>query len=225
MHEFLAQIHELAASARSAEPREVERALRDLEAPRLVAAVRAAQRRGLPFDGAVRALARELRLAARETQEIRRVLGLLRGRMALGISGASMAHAWVMRSLDPWASLAALAIAVVVHAYVQRRVPRAWVEDESAVAAWVADYAGVTDVATRELTLHEVRLGVSMEREKRAMLRDLARRRRLEARTATERLLDAMPLLELVGIGAPAALLLAAPVLAQATLGLSLSTT
>ncbi len=224
MHEFLSQIHELAASARSAEPQEVERALRDLAAPRLVAAVRAAQRRGLPFDGAVRALAREMRLAAREAQEIRRVLVLLRGRMALGIGGASMAHAWVMRSLDPWAGMAALAIAVVVHAYVQRRVPRAWVEDEAAVAAWVTDYAGVTDGTTRELTLREVRLGVSMEREKRALLRDLARRRRLEARIESEKLIDSMPLFELVGIGAPAALLLAAPVLAQATLGLTLST-
>jgi hypothetical protein len=62
------------------------------------------------------------------------------------------------------------------------------------------------------LTRRELLAGESLAPERRATLRSWSRARHDAARRAVDRLADALPLAELLGIGVPAALLIAAPV-------------
>lgn len=188
------------------------------------------RRSGLPLARAARAGVAQVRRGERLADSGKRLLLLFQARHALGSLAAIAVRIGAQRAVAGSADFvaarafdsAAIALAILsafaVALTVRKRLPQAWTSDAALVALWIHGCAGGTPSESapwhldlKELMRREILAGVSFAAERRAMLIAWARTRHDAVRDAVERLGDLLPLYELLGIGVPAALILAVP--------------
>ncbi len=193
--------------------------------PEAAAAAAALEREGLPLARAFRAAAAQLRRGERLAGEGRRLVRVFQARHALGALVALVVRVGAQRAVAGGADAGAIVLAALLGlaapVLMRRSLPPIWSADPALVAGWIVGFAGGArgepapwSAELEALAHREILLGVSLSGQRRALLLGWARARHVEARHAVERLGDFLPLFELLGIGLPAALLLAAPLLA-----------
>lgn len=232
------QIIQAAARGTAADWRAATRRVDCLEARTVAEALR---REGVPFARAFGAAARQLRSGLKVKEDGARLVRIFSVRHALGAlvavvvrvclqRGLADAPAWqALAAADRWALLGGATAGLIVPFVARRSTPRLWSEDRGLVARWIRAYAGglrgirgVRPDAGPDpweadlivLERRELLSGVDHGAERRDRLDAWARARLGEARRSVDRLADLLPFYELCGIGLPAALILATPLVA-----------
>ena len=188
--------------------------------------IRQARCSGFCIVAGVIALQRQVSKAVRRAEQKASFMRLLRMRLSLTICLATLARIFLFQS-DGWSGFAGdeyyIGVAAVVSGlatrWFGRYLPRSWVCSQLLeVADWLDGYIrGVTIGTLRcelgRLCRRELREGVDLSREKRRILVAWAQRQGEAEVLQMRRLMEILPLVEILGFGLIASLILAGPAL------------
>lgn len=185
-----------------------------------------ARRSGWSITEGVSALRRQVARGVRRAEQRAQLIQLVRTRLSFAVSLAAagrlllvQATVWGPLAADVYCVLAAAIACGVATCWLGRCLPRVWLHSEpEEVAAWLESYmSGMPkSVACDELSAlsrQELCEGLDLQKEKRRTLVAWAQRRAEAERQLIRRFVESLPLVEVLGFGLIASLILAGPAL------------